>query len=50
MVRNKHTGVLSTQIGVFRKTKDWDPGVVSNVCSVDMNTNTVCDDKDLSTG
>lgn len=31
MVKNKCGGMLSMQIGMFAKTKDWDRALVSNV-------------------
>lgn len=42
--------MLSTQMEVFAKTKDWDHGLVSNVYSVDMDTVTVHENQDPSTG
>ena len=50
MVKNKCRDMLSTQMEVFAKTKDWDHGLVSNVYSVDMDTVTVHENQDPSTG
>lgn len=31
MVKNKCSGMLSMQIGVFAKTKDWDHALIFNM-------------------